>query len=378
MKVAIDLTALLPQPSGVDKYLLQFVRHLGQIDAENQYTIFLNYEDRRVLHGQLPANFRPRPWCFRPRAGRLLFQQVALPAACASMDADVVHSPSFLMPYWRGKQRHLLTVHDLSFFSMPEVHSALHRSHIFRRALLGSILRAHLIQVPSESTRRDLLARVPQVPPERVRVIPYGVDACFHAAPADQVRREVRRLELPDAYILFVGNIEPRKNLPLLVESYVQLVADGAISEHLVIAGKRRWGAERILRRLNRPELRGRVHLPGYVSREDLPWVYRGARLFVYPSLFEGFGFPPLEAMACGVPTIATQSSSLEENLRGAAELVPPGDAAALTAAMRRLLCDEDLREQRKKMGLERAAAFRWEQTAREILDCYRQLAATR
>ncbi len=376
MRIAIDLTPLLPQTSGVDRYLIQLARYLGRIDVENEYTIFLNYEDRRVFRGQLPPNFRVLLGCFRPRPVRLLFQQVLLPTISGCLERiDVLHSPAFLLPYFRGRQRHLLTVHDMSFFSMPEIQNPLHGSRFFRRAVLASILRAHLINVPSESTRRDLLARIPQVPPENVRVTRLGVDPCFRPAPSAEVRREVRRLRLPDAYILFLGNVELRKGLTVLLEGYRRLIADGQIREHLVIAGRFLWGADAILEKLNCPELQGRVHVRGFVPEEDLSWLYRGARLFVYPSLYEGFGLPPLEAMACGVPTIASQCSSLEENLDGAAELVPPGDAAALAAAMKRMLGQEDLRAHRIQMGMERARGFQWAVTAREVLDCYRQLA---
>jgi glycosyltransferase involved in cell wall biosynthesis len=125
------------------------------------------------------------------------------------------------------------------------------------------------------------------------------------------------------------------------------------------------------LKQVESPELRGKVHLPGYIPQEELPWLYAGAKMFVYPSLQEGFGFPPLEAMACGVPTVSSLSSSLAENLRGAAELVPPEDIGALTDAMRRLLQDESLRAKRKAQGLERAAKYRWEETARQTVNCY-------
>jgi alpha-1,3-rhamnosyl/mannosyltransferase len=181
---------------------------------------------------------------------------------------------------------------------------------------------------------------------------------------------------LPWPYILYVGTIEPRKNLPCLVESYRQLIAKGDIREHLILAGRQGWDYQALLAQVNSPALRGRVLLPGYVPQGDLPWLYAGARLFVYPSLQEGFGFPPLEAMACGVPTIASLSSSLAENLRGAAELVPPDDGEALTAAMRRLLEDEQLHAQYRTLGLARAAQFRWEETARQTLNCYKALAA--
>jgi len=374
ISIGFDLTALLPEPSGVDIYLLQLVRHLAKVDRENLYTVFINREDRNRGDIQLGSNFQVRALCLRPRAVRLMFQQVTLPAIASALNFDVIHSPSFLAPFLQGRQRHLLSVHDMTFFTMPAVHSRLRRSRGFRWAVLKSICRAHLINVPSASARVDLLNGAPGVSPERVRITPYGINACFSPAPDADVQREKRRLGLPDRYILFVGNIEPRKNLEVLLDAYRGLIATGA-PEHLVLAGKQRQVTDGLLRKLKSPEFAGRVHLTGFVAADDLPWIYRGARLFVYPSLYEGFGFPPLEAMACGIPTVATTSSSLIENLRGAAELAPPTDDAALCVAMQRLLADERLRNERRRMGLKRAAGFRWEHTARGVLDCYRELA---
>ena len=375
MKVGIDLTALLPIGTGVDTYLKQLVVHLGQLDKRNQYTIFVTHEGRSVLKEVLPPNFAIASYPVRPRPARLLFQQLWLPAAAAFSGLDVIHSPSFLSPLYRGRQRHLLTVHDMTFFLLPDYHTRLHRSRVFRQAILQSIRGTHLVSVPSNSTKQDLLRLVPEVSASRVRIIPYGIDDDFRPADHALVQAAIRRLRLPERYILYVGAIEPRKNLQHLVRSYRQLIADGSIAEHLVLAGPLGWNYEPLIKQLELPELRGRVHMPGNIDRRDLPWLYAGASLFVYPSLYEGFGFPPLEAMACGVPTVASASSSLAENLQGAAELVPANDEAALTLAMNRLLRDEELRAQYRKKGLARAAEFCWQKAAQQTLDCYMELA---
>jgi glycosyltransferase involved in cell wall biosynthesis len=216
---------------------------------------------------------------------------------------------------------------------------------------------------------------MPEVAENRVRVIPYGIDRDFRPADPVAVQAALKRLRLPERYILYVGSIEPRKNLPRLVESYRRLIADARITEHLVLAGRLGWNYQSLVRQVESTGLRDRVHLPGYIARQDLPLLYSGARLFVYPSVYEGFGFPPLEALACGVPTIASCSSSLAENLRGAAELVPPSDERALAIAIERLLQDERLRTEYREKGLARAGEFRWEKTARQTLNCYIELA---
>jgi glycosyltransferase involved in cell wall biosynthesis len=378
MRIAIDLTALLPEASGVDNYLTQLVLHLGRVDHDNQYKVFVNYEDRNLFTGVLPRNFTVVPFCLRPRPIRLLFQQLALPVAAMRWGADVVHSPSFIKPLFRGKARHVVTVHDMTFFSLPDCHTSLRRSFLYKRAVLDSIRRADLVIVPSCATLRHIARVMPEFSLDCARVIPQGVGDEFHVYPPEEVRESIRRLQLPSSYILYVGTIEPRKNLPRLVESYRRLVANDKIAEHLVLVGRLGWNYEDLFSQLDAPELRGRVHMMGYVSQRDLPWFYAGAKLFIYPSLQEGFGFPPLEAMACGVPTISSNSSSLMENLEGAAELVPPDDVAALTSVMSRLLYDESLQAKYKALGLARAARFRWVETARQTLNCYCALATAK
>jgi glycosyltransferase involved in cell wall biosynthesis len=375
-RIGIDLTALLPQATGVDQILLNLVRHLGRLDGANRYVLFVNVGDRPRFGDSLGPNFRLVPVCLRPRPFRLAFQQALLPAVATALALDVLHSPAFIMPLWRGRTRHVLTVHDMTFFSLPDCHIPLRRSRPFRRAVVHSIRHADLVCVPSHHVRRDLLERVSGVPEGRIRVVGWGVGEEFRPHPADAARAVARRLGIAVPYILHVGTIEPRKNLDHLVESYRRLVGARAVDEHLVLAGRLGWSYDDLLARLAAPELRDRVHLVGYVGQEDLPLLYAGARLCVYPSLEEGFGLPPLEAMACGVPTVSSRSSALAENLEGAAELVPPGDVDALVAAMARLLRDEALRATRVRHGLERAAAFRWAETARAMVGCYEELAA--
>jgi alpha-1,3-rhamnosyl/mannosyltransferase len=220
------------------------------------------------------------------------------------------------------------------------------------------------------------MALWPDTDPERIRIIPYGVGDEFRPCTREAVAGMLERRGLPERYVLFVGTIEPRKNLEVLVEAYRRLVLSARVAEHLVLAGQLGWGFDTLLRRLDADDLRGRVHLTGYLPRVELPLLYSGARVFVYPSLYEGFGFPPLEAMACGVPTLASASSSLVDNLRDAAELIPTGDAAAMAAALERLLGDDRTWQRQREKGLARAATFRWEQTAIATLQCYRDLAA--
>ena len=374
MRVTIDLTALLPLRSGVDTYLLELVRALARVDREGRYTIFVNREDRGLL--SLPENFAVVGASQRSRAARLAFQQGVLPAAAIAGRADVVHSPSFIMPLLRARSRHLVTIHDLTSFTRPECHLPLRRSRAYRAAVTLSVRRADRIHVPSEFVRGELRRIFGAEAASRTVVIPHGIGERFRPPSADHVEAVRARLGLPRLYVLYVGTLEPRKNLTVLLEAYARLVANGRVNEDLVLVGRLGWEQSELLRAAEHDAIRGRVHVTGWLEDDALPVVYAGACAFVYPSIEEGFGFPPLEAMAAGVPTVSSDTSSLRENLAGAAELVAPTDVGALTAALKRVLGDEKLRGKLRRAGLERAQSFRWDESARSTLRCYAELAA--
>jgi alpha-1,3-rhamnosyl/mannosyltransferase len=365
-RVGIDLTALMPVATGVDNYLTGLVRSLALVDRENHYVLFVNRQDA-ARFADLGERFEMLPLCTRARALRLVFQQLVLPRAARSFRLDVLHSPSFFMPLRRGQVRHLLTVHDLTSFSRPHEHNALRRSPFYRWGIRESVRRADLIVVPSSFVKAELLRRWPFVSDTCVRVIAEGVADEFHSAAP-------RRLSWPAPYLLFVGTLEPRKNLGVLLSAYERLARAGR-PEHLLLAGKRGWGCGRLLKRLRAPGLAGRVHHLGYVAQAELPSLYAGASVFVYPSREEGFGLPPLEAMACGAPTVASLGSALEANLAGAAELVDTARPEPLAAALLRVLQDEARREELILAGRRRAGQFRWELSARETARCYSELA---
>jgi glycosyltransferase involved in cell wall biosynthesis len=358
----------------VDTYLERLVGALGATDRMTRYTVFANAEDRSRLAAQLPDNFVVLGRCLRPRPARLLFQQVLLPAWSITRRLDVLHSPSFIMPVVRGRPRHLLTVYDMTFFSHPDCHERLRRSAPYRLAITLSLQRADLVTVPSRSAAEEVMRYVPDVPRSRLKVVPPGIGGEFRPAPAAEVDRVRARLGLDRPYVLYLGTIEPRKNLVRLVEAFSALAAGHELEEDLVLAGKLGWGYEPVLEAIRQSGCDSRIRRVGYVAQDDLPPLLSGARAFVYPSLAEGFGFPPLEAMACGTPAIAARSTSLAENLEGAAELVPADDAPALAAAILRVLRDPAVRSALRERGIERAARFRWERTAQLTADCYRVL----
>ena len=377
MHIGVDLTCLMPPRSGVDVAASELVRGLARIDSRNRYTLFLNCEDFSEFRACVPSSFRLRGISLRNRLVRAFAQQVVLPVDCSLRSIDVLHSPAFIGPLFRRRNvRHLVTIHDMTFFTLGKAHSAFHRSRPFLAAVKRSALRADLINVPSTATRDAMIELWPDIPSSRVRITPWGLGAeFFRPASPQEVTEHRARLRLPERFILFTGTIEPRKNVDILIESYRRLIAGAASDAHLVLAGKLGWGYGPVTELLKSPDLQGRVHCLGYVPPEDLPWIYRAASLFVYPSAYEGFGLPPLEAMACGVPVISSRGSALETNLLGAAELTDPGDPAALLAAMRKVLSEPPpSRLQRIQIGLDRARQFTWTRTAETMLECYREL----
>jgi glycosyltransferase involved in cell wall biosynthesis len=375
MRVAIDLTALNARASGIDRYLLGMVRSLALLERDAEFFLFINVEDRARFAGlhALPAHCHVWPCCFRPRVFRLFFQQLLQPLLLCALRIDVLHSPTFIMPAWRGRARHVLTIHDMSSFVLPHFHPPIRRGPLYERVVSGSIRCADLVTVPSSSVKVDILRFVNDVSEERIRVIACGIDNGFHPRDGAEAAPVLKRLAIPTPYLLYLGTLDPRKNLPTLIDAFAELVASGR-PEHLVLGGAPGWAPNELLLRIARHGLEARIHLPGYMAEADLPFVYAGAALFVYPSLLEGFGFPPLEAMASGVPVVVSDTSSLRENLEGAATLVPVGDAKQLEVAMRTLLTDEGARLGAVAAGLNRSQAYRWDRFAAETFACYEEL----
>jgi glycosyltransferase involved in cell wall biosynthesis len=376
LRILIETAALLPEATGVDVFILRLVQHLGRVDRTNRYWVVANAEDRDRLTPLLGPTMTLVPIARRNRAARLAVQQGAIPALVRRHAIDVVHSPSFIMPMVRGRAAHVLTVHDMTSFSRPEQHIALRGSAAYRAAVARSVRLSTTVSVPSAHVRDTVLEHLPDTPHRKVAVVPLGVEDRFRPVDTTCVDALRRRLALPAHYVLAVGTIEPRKNLARLVDAFGRRVeAAPHRDEHLVIAGRLGWRYDELLRRVDDPAVRTRVHLVGYVPDDDLPALYAGARAFAYPSLEEGFGFPPLEAMACATPVLAGRGSSLSENLDGAALLVDPLDVGAIAEGLAALL-DDPHPQRWRRAGLERAAAFRWEHTARAHLELY-ETAAT-
>jgi glycosyltransferase involved in cell wall biosynthesis len=350
--------------AGINWYIYNLLRHLPEASSEIAYTVFLN--DRRysgVPGLQLRRSHLPT---HRPPV-RILWEQVLQPRAASRAGVDLLHGPAFVGPL-TSDCPFVITVHDLSFLFYPQGFRPLNRIYLQFLTQL-SARRARRVIAVSHSTKRDLVQHY-GLPPDKVDVIHNGVDASFRPLPTDQVAEFRSRSRLPGRFVLFVGTLEPRKNVAGLIEAYARLPKE---RPPLLLVGGKGWLYDDIFARVEALNLSDEVHFVGYVPAEDLPFWYNAAELFVYPSLYEGFGLPPLEAMACGTAVITSTASSLPEVVGEAGLLVDPAEPAALARAMEQVLSDRELRETVRAAGRVRAQGFSWERTARCTVDSYRR-----
>jgi len=370
VRIAIDGLLVNRGETGVENAILELARALAA-GGQEEYRLFLRADS------PLPDITGPRfltRRCRLPARSRLLrilYQQTVLPWRVRAAACDLLHAPGYVAPLVAGAPA-VLTVYDLIALRFPQWCKRSNALN-YRLQMPLSIRRARRIIVPSQSTRHDLVGRFPGAA-GKVRVIPLGVAARFRPCTEPAQRQAVReRYALPPRFILFLGHNEPKKNLPGIVAGFCGLRKRSAAEVRLVIAGARGWGCGAVEGQLRESGLAAAVHRVGYVPPEDLPCLYGLAEVFVFPSLYEGFGLPPLEAMACGTPVVASDRGALPEVLGNAAIQVDPEDPAALAAALQAVLGDPARRGQMVEKGLRQAARFPWEQTARLTEDCLRE-----
>jgi glycosyltransferase involved in cell wall biosynthesis len=350
--------------AGINWYVYNLLKHLPEADDRIRYTAFLG-ERRYPGQTGLGLWFSRLP-THRPQV-RILWEQAIQPWSLQQAGVDLLHCPAFVGPLIAHCPT-VITVHDLSFLLYPEGFRRWNRAYL-RLFTRLSVTRARRVIAVSRSTRDDLV-RFYGLSPDRVDVIHNGVDPAFQLLPADQVAQFRARQGLPERFILFVGTLEPRKNVVRLIEAYAQLPPS---RPPLMLVGGKGWLYDEILSRVEDLGLAGEVHFVGYVAAEELPWWYNAAEIFVYPSVYEGFGLPPLEAMACGTPVITSTASSLPEVVGQAGILVDPVDVQALASSIARVLGNAELQAHMEMTGLEQARHFSWSRTARLTTSSYWQ-----
>ena len=370
-RVGFDASALPPHLTGAGNYIVQLLRALHRLDLPLDFRVFCTPSGRQQIDLAEKTNFRCVTVPALHPALRLLWEQTRLPRLAAQHRLDLLHSPHYTRPL-RLPCRSVVTLHDMTFFLFPELHT-LPKRYFFRRMIRFSARSADALLTISESTRQDAM-RMLGIAPERIHTTLLAA-LPEHQLVTDPGRRQAvrQRYNLPENFILYVGVLEPRKNLPALFQAFARLRSRFP-DYRLVIAGKPGWMVEQINSQLEALQLGNAVHFTGYVQAEDLPVVYNLARVSVYPSLYEGFGLPVLESLACGTPVITTTVSSMPEVAGEAGLLVPPGDIPALEAALDRLLSDPAECERRSRLGLEHAKKFTWERTAQETYQVYHRV----
>jgi len=377
MRIAIDYTAAVHQSAGIGRFVRSLVHALAEIDAENQYLLIYAAPPKGVLPPLPEApNFQARRIPLSDRALALLWHRFSLPLPVDLITGpvDLFHSPDFVLPPVRRPAK-VLTVHDLAFLLRPECADEGLRAYL-EKTVPRSVSRADLIVADSRNTQDDLICLL-GVPPHKVEVVPGGVDPSFTPVrDTDVLERMRERVSGGAPYILSVGVIEPRKNLNRLIEAFEILKARHGSPHRLVLAGKRGWLSEGIYRRAASSPFRSDIVFSGFVPESDLPALYSAADILAYPSLYEGFGLPPLEAMACGTPVVVSNSSSLPEVVGEAALMVEPEDTEGLADAMSTLLFDQDIRRRMVEAGLQQASGFTWRAAAERMLAIYRRLGA--
>jgi glycosyltransferase involved in cell wall biosynthesis len=370
MRIGIDATPLPENPVGAGIYIIQLIRALDKLNKEHELVIFAHPMGRSLIDIQPSPTLEWVDVKEKSPAMRLLWEQTRLPILAKRQGIDLLHSLHYTSPL-ALPCKSIVTFHDMTFFLFPELHTRV-KKHFFPFAIRMSAQRAEKLIAVSESTRRDSMC-ILNIPPEKIITAPNGISQKFHPISNQEKLEECRRkFNLQGEFILYVGLLEPRKNLPLLLTAYKKLnqVTD---PPPLVIVGRKGWGQEEIERQLDELDIAERVHFTGYVPDSDLPIVYNLATVFVYPSIYEGFGFPPLEAMACGTPVITTAVSSMPDHVGKAGILVPPNDEETLVQAMKLIIEDKALQKQLSIEGRQQAKKFTWEQTAKITLEIYNQ-----
>jgi glycosyltransferase involved in cell wall biosynthesis len=370
LRIGIDLTGIWRPATGIFVYATRLARELMRVDSQNSYTLFFG--------GAVHPEFQELSPTFRavviPVREELVAKQVLLPAACNAHRLDLIHFPAF-PPAVACFRPFVWTLHDATPWLRPDTMDL--KGRLYFRSLGGWAARlSKAIITDSDDAKRAILRCMPHLE-SKLNVIHLGIDAGFRTVHDMEFLSSVReRYRLPGHFILTVGTLEPRKNLPFLVEAYARLCATAENRLGLVIAGRTGWNSHPLQKCLQ--EAGGQIVLTGFVPQDDLVALYNLADLFVLPSSYEGFGFPPLEAMACGCPVIVSDRGSLPEVVGDAALLIDPESLDSLVGAIQTVVNDSSLRSQLIERGYARVKQFCWRTAALKTLQVYEHVVANR
>ncbi len=356
--------------AGIARYIFNLISALPEAAPEFELHAFTGEADAQEALRTLQVHLTRWP-TFSPVV-RILWEQAIWPAELMRHRFALVHALAFVSPFISFDPS-IVTVYDLSFVLYPDYFRPLNRLYL-KWGTRMSVARARRVIAISESTRRDLV-RVMKVDPSKIDVVTPGVEPEFFAeGEGDTVEAFRRSKGLPEHFLLYVGTLEPRKNIPAMVRAFVRARSRCNLPHRLVVAGGRGWKDQEITRALE--EAGPAVIQPGFIPQTELPLWYRAADAFIYPSQYEGFGMPPLEALAAGTPVITSNLSSLPEAVGDAALLVDPHDESAIEDAIVQALTNEELRRDLSARGRARAQAMTWARAAQATAEVYRRALA--
>lgn len=370
MRIAIDAHSVGAKLAGNESYAVNLIEALAEIDGVNEYTLYVTTAEAHNRFQQRWPNFKVQTTLPHTPLIRI---PLTLSAELRKHPVDVLHVQFTAPPFCPCPA--VVSIHDLSFEHLPETFNRRSRTQL-RLTVRHSARRAAKILTLSEHTRRDIIDTY-GISPDRITAIPLAAPAHFGPVVNEKELQRVRHnYGIDGNYVLSVGSIQPRKNLVRLIKAYASLRGSqgGNKLPKLVLVGKRAWLFDETLRALEETGSNDSVVMTGYVPETDLPALYSGALCFIYPSFFEGFGLPPLEAMKCGAPVIVGNATSLPEVVGDAALKVDPFDVSAIAWAMDQLIKDAELRQELSAKGLARARLFDWKETARKTLAVYEQV----
>ncbi|MEI7620454.1 MAG: glycosyltransferase family 1 protein [Candidatus Falkowbacteria bacterium] len=380
LKIGIDIRTLMDEHySGVSEYTFHLVNEFLRLDKDDEFGLY--YNSGRDISSRLPSFSEKNVKVVGTRYPNKIFNYVlqkllGYPKIDKTLGGvDVFWSPHINFLSLSKAPRKFLTIHDLSFLRYPEFFNK--RKNLWHQLINTKNLANnfdHLIAV-SQNTKNDIVELL-HISPEKVTVIHSGIDSPYHLVSDFEKFEKVKiKYELPEKFILYLGNVEPRKNLIGLIKAYNELRSNHLelFEFKLVIAGATGWKIKDIFNELYSSEYENDIKFLGYVDKEDKPSLYSLCSVFVYPSFYEGFGFPPLEAMACGAPVVTSNVSSLPEIVGSAALTVDPYNVGAISEAMVQVLTDDALAEKLRQEGFRQVKKFSWENTARQYLELFRK-----
>ena len=372
MRIGIDARIAYYTRAGIGQYTWRLIEALAALDQTDDFHIFKHRKDQTEFARQ--ANFQQHA-VWTPSHNRLEIYLLGLEMLWSRLDLDILHSTDFIPPQWKPRGcKSVITIHDLAFLHYP--HFLTKASARYYGQIEDAVKRADHIIAVSNSTRRDIVNLL-GVDEQKITVIYEAPNPVYLPMDRGHAVAQVRaRYALPNDFILFVSTIEPRKNVQGLLRAFRRLLDDYKLDVSLVLAGSKGWLSQEAYDLVNELKLNKQCLFLGPVEDKELVFLYNAARCLAYPSFYEGFGLPPLEAMACGTPAVVANVSSLPEVVGDAALLVAPNDVEELTVALWRLLTDDQVWTELQQKGFKRAERFSWARAARETLDVYRSISA--